>query len=177
MSVPHQQHDNHKDNDENDAVLFYLGVYLFTNLGAFGMLIWMCQEGRRGDQIEDWRGLGQSHPWFGMCFVVFLLSLAGIPPTAGFVGKLYLFAAAIQNEYYWLAVIGILTSAISMYYYGRVIMVMFMEPANEPDIPFQFSRASSLLCTLLILLAFTLFLGIFPDSFINITKISASSLI
>jgi len=159
------------------AVLFYLGVYLFTNLGAFGMLIWMCQEKNRGDQIEDWRGLGQSHPWFGMCFVVFLLSLAGIPPTAGFVGKLYLFAAAIQNEYYWLAVIGILTSAISMYYYGRVIMVMFMEPAKEPDIPFQFSRASSLLCTLLILLAFTLFLGIFPDSFINITKISASSLI
>ncbi|MED5578845.1 MAG: NADH-quinone oxidoreductase subunit N [Nitrospinota bacterium] len=159
------------------AVLFYLGVYLFTNLGAFGMLIWMCQEKNRGDQIEDWRGLGQSHPWFGMCFVVFLLSLAGIPPTAGFVGKLYLFAAAIQNEFYWLAVIGILTSAISMYYYGRVIMVMFMEPAKEPDIPFQFSRASSLLCTLLILLAFTLFLGIFPDSFINITKISASSLI
>lgn len=158
------------------AVLFYLGVYLFTNLGAFGMLIWMCQEKNRGDQIEDWRGLGQSHPWFGMCFVVFLLSLAGIPPTAGFVGKLYLFAAAIQNEFYWLAVIGILTSAISMYYYGRVIMVMFMEPAKEPDVPFEFSRASSLLCSLLILLTFTLFLGVFPDSFINITKISASSL-
>ena len=158
------------------AVLFYLGVYLFTNLGAFGMLIWMCQEKKRGDQIEDWRGLGQSHPWFGMCFVVFLLSLAGIPPTAGFVGKLYLFAAAIQNEFYWLAVIGILTSAISMYYYGRVIMVIFMEPAKEPDVPFEFSHAPSLLCSLLILLAFTLFLGVFPDSFINITKLSASSL-
>lgn len=158
------------------AVLFYLGVYLFTNLGAFGMLIWMCQEKKRGDQIEDWRGLGQSHPWFGMCFVVFLLSLAGIPPTAGFVGKLYLFAAAIQNEFYWLAVIGILTSAISMYYYGRVIMVIFMEPAKESDVPFEFSHAPSLLCSLLILLAFTLFLGVFPDSFINITKLSASSL-
>ena len=89
------------------SVLFYLGIYLFTNLGAFGMLIWMCQEGKRGDQLEDWRGLGQSHPWFGMCFVIFLLSLAGIPPTAGFVGKLYLFAAAIQNEFYWLLVMSL----------------------------------------------------------------------
>lgn len=152
------------------AVMFYLLAYLFTNLGAFGMLALACREGYRGDRIEDWKGVGQAHPWAGLAFVVFLLSLGGIPPTAGFVGKLYLFAAAVQNEYYWLAAIGLLTSAVSMYYYGRVIMVMFMENRGEAQAAAVFSKAPSLLFALALLAAATLLLGLFPGGFLDAAK-------
>lgn len=149
------------------AVAFYLLAYLFTNLGAFGMLILVCREGYRGDNIEDWKGIGQAHPWAGMAFVIFLLSLGGIPPTAGFVGKLYLFAAAVQNEYYWLAAIGLVMSAVSMYYYGRIIMVMFMERRGEGQAVPQLSKAPSLFFALVLLVAATLLLGLFPGSFLE----------
>lgn len=152
------------------AVTFYLLAYLFTNLGAFGMLVLVCREGYRGDSIEDWRGIGQAHPWAGLAFVVFLLSLGGIPPTAGFVGKLYLFAAAVQNEYYWLAAIGLLTSAVSMYYYGRIIMVMFMENREDRQEAATLSKAPSLLFALVVLVAATLLLGLFPGSFLEAAK-------
>ena len=152
------------------AVTFYLLAYLFTNLGAFGMLVLVCREGYRGDSIEDWRGIGQAHPWAGLAFVVFLLSLGGIPPTAGFVGKLYLFAAAVQNEYYWLAAIGLLTSAVSMYYYGRIIMVMFMENREERQEAATLSKAPSLLFALVVLVVATLLLGLFPGSFLEAAK-------
>ncbi|MEK6709302.1 MAG: NADH-quinone oxidoreductase subunit N [Nitrospinota bacterium] len=159
------------------AVTFYLAAYLVTNLGAFGMLIYICREGYRGDLIDDWRGVGQAHPWAGLAFVVFLLSLAGIPPTAGFVGKLFLFAAAIQGEYYWLAVIGILTSAVSMYYYGRIMMVMFMEERGGAQPAVEFSKAPSLFLALVILVFFTLLLGVFPGGVIEAAKGSVQGLL
>ncbi len=152
------------------AVLFYLVVYMFTNLGAFGMLILICREGYRGDNIEDWRGVGQAHPIVGLSFVVFLLSLAGIPPTAGFVGKLILFAAAIQNQYYWLAVIGIFSSAVSIYYYGHIIRVLYMSPRDTSQPPIEFSKSPSLLLTLFLLVIATIALGIFPGSFIEAAR-------
>jgi NADH-quinone oxidoreductase subunit N len=157
-------------NEGISAVLFYLVVYMFTNLGAFGMLVLICREGYRGDNIEDWRGVGQAHPIVGLSFVVFLLSLAGIPPTAGFVGKLVLFAAAIQNQYYWLAVIGILSSAVSIYYYGHILRVMYMNPRTTSQPPFEFSKSPSLLLTLLLLVIATIALGIFPGSFIEAAR-------
>lgn len=159
------------------AVLFYLVAYMVTNLGAFGMLIFMCRENYRGDNIEDWRGVGQSHPLVGMAFVVFFLSLGGIPPTAGFVGKLFLFGVAIQNGYYWLAVIGILSSAVSVYYYFRVVTVMYMEPrgANQPAV--EFSLAPSLYVALAVLVLATLYLGLFPGGFIEAAKGSVAGFI
>ncbi len=105
-----------------------------------------------------------------MAFVVFLLSLGGIPPTAGFVGKLYLFAAAVQNEYYWLAAIGLLMSAVSMYYYGRIMMVMFMENRGESQEVMSLSSAPSLFFALVVLVVATLLLGIFPGSFLDAAK-------
>lgn len=152
------------------AVAFYLLAYLFTNLGAFGMLILVCRDGYRGDNIEDWKGIGQAHPWAGMAFVVFLLSLGGIPPTAGFVGKLYLFAAAVQNEYYWLAAIGLVMSAVSMYYYGRIIMVLYMENRGETQEVMSLSSAPSLFFAMVVLVVGTLLLGIFPGSFLDAAK-------
>lgn len=159
------------------AVLFYMLVYMFTNLGAFGMLVYLCREDYRGDNIEDWRGVGQDHPWAALAFVVFLLSLAGIPPTGGFVGKLYVFAAAIDNGFYVLAVIGVLTSVVSLYYYGRVMMVMFMEPRGEAQPPVYFSKAPSLFFALIILVAGTLLLGIFPSSFLEAARGAVSGII
>ncbi len=159
------------------AVLFYLVAYMVTNLGAFGMLIYLCREDFRGDNIEDWRGIGQDHPWAGMAFVVFFLSLGGFPPTAGFVGKLFLFGTAIQNEYYWLAVIGILTSAVSIYYYFRVVMVMYMEPRGESQPAIEFSKAPSIFVALLVLVLATIYLGLFPGSIIAAAKSSVAGLL
>ncbi len=159
------------------AVLFYLVAYMVTNLGAFGMLIFICRDNYRGDNIEDWRGVGQAHPLAAMAFVVFFLSLGGLPPTAGFVGKLFLFGVAIQNEYYWLAVIGILSSAVSVYYYFRVVMVMYMEPRGESQPTVEFSLAPSLYVALTILVLATLYLGIFPGGFIEEAKNSVAGLI
>ncbi len=159
------------------AVLFYLVAYMVTNLGAFGMLILLCREDFRGDNIEDWRGIGKSHPLAGLAFLVFLLSLSGLPPTAGFVGKLFLFAAAIKNEYYWLAVIGILSSAVSVYYYFRVVRVMYMEPRGESQPAVEFSKAPSLLAVLVVLVVATLFLGIFPGGFIEAARASIAGFI
>ncbi|MEE9276405.1 MAG: NADH-quinone oxidoreductase subunit N [bacterium] len=159
------------------AVLFYMFVYVFTSLGAFGMLILLCREDWRGDNIEDWRGIAHSHPWAAFAFLIFLLSLAGIPPTAGFVGKLYLFAAAVDNSYYYLAVIGVLTSAISIYYYGRIIMVMFMEVREEAQPAVFFSNAPSLFIALLVLTLATLLLGLFPGTFLAAARGSVSGII
>jgi len=159
------------------AVLFYLLAYMVTNLGAFGMLIYICREGFRGDNIEDWRGVGQDRPWAGLAFLIFFLSLAGIPPTAGFVGKLFLFGAAIQNEYYWLAVIGILSSAISIYYYFRVVMVMYMESRAESQPLVEFSKAPSVFLTLVFLVLATVYLGLFPESFIDLARSSVAGFI
>ncbi|MDA1000368.1 MAG: NADH-quinone oxidoreductase subunit N [bacterium] len=159
------------------SVLFYMVVYMFTNLGAFGMLILLCRDGWRGDNIEDWKGIGQDHPWAGLAFVVFLLSLAGIPPTAGFVGKLYVFAAAVDNGYYMLAVIGVLASAVSMYYYGRVIMTIFMETRGSGQPKVEFSNAPSLFFTLVILVVATLLFGLFPGGILEAAKDSVSGIL
>ncbi|MFP6870760.1 MAG: NADH-quinone oxidoreductase subunit N [Nitrospinota bacterium] len=159
------------------AVLFYLAAYMVTNLGAFGMLIYLCREDFRGDNIEDWRGVGQAKPWAGLAFIVFFLSLGGLPPTAGFVGKLFLFGVAIQNEYYWLAVIGILSSAVSIYYYFRVIMLMYMEPRSESQPAIEFSTAPSVFLALVFLALATLYLGLFPGSFIDAARGSVAGFI
>src|SRR5581483_6224258 len=109
------------------GVLIYIVGYAVMTLGAFTMIILLCRKNMRGDQISDFRGLARTHPAVAAAFVLFALSLIGIPPTAGFVGKLFLFSAAVQGGFYWLAVIGVLNSAISLYYYFRVVMVMYMQ--------------------------------------------------
>ncbi len=90
--------------------------------------------------------------------------------TAGFVGKLYLFAAAVQNEYYWLAAIGLVMSAVSMYYYGRIIMVLYMENRGESQKVMSLSSAPSLFFAMVVLVVGTLLLGIFPGSFLDAAK-------
>jgi NADH-quinone oxidoreductase subunit N len=112
------------------SVLFYLLVYTFTTAGAFGVILLLERGGEEAVGIDDTAGLATRHPLAALALALFLLSLVGIPPTAGFVGKFYLFGAAVRSGYVWLAVIGVLNSAVAAYYYLRVIVSMYM---REPD--------------------------------------------
>jgi NADH-quinone oxidoreductase subunit N len=114
----------------NGSVLFYLLVYTFTTAGAFGVVLLLERNGREAVRLEDYGGLAARHPMMALALSVFLLSLIGIPPTAGFVGKFYLFGAAVRGGYVGLAVIGVLNSAVAAYYYLRLIVYMYM---REPD--------------------------------------------
>jgi NADH-quinone oxidoreductase subunit N len=117
------------------SVLFYLLVYTFTTAGAFGVILLLERDGREAVQLGDYGGLATRHPLAALALSIFLLSLIGIPPTAGFVGKFYLFGAAVKSGYVWLAVIGVLNSAIAAYYYLRLIVFMYMrEPEGAPTV-------------------------------------------
>ncbi len=114
------------------AALIYLFIYSLMNLGAFGVVIAMSRKGERGLAIGDYAGAAREHPLFGLAMAVFMFSLAGVPPTGGFIGKFYVFSAAVKAGYVWLAVIGVLMSTVSAYFYLRVLVVMYMqEPAED----------------------------------------------
>ncbi len=117
------------------AVMIYLVMYLFMNLGAFFVVIYVKSQGG-GESFEDYSGLGWKMPIVGIVMTIFMLSLTGIPPTAGFIGKFYLFAAVINAgpQLYWLAIIGGINSVISLYYYMRVVKVMFLEGETSETI-------------------------------------------
>ncbi len=112
------------------SVVFYLVVYLFMNLGAFGVVTMVAGAGGSED-IQSYRGLGSKAPYICVAMAVFLFSLIGLPPFAGFVGKVYLFAAVISKKIYWLAVVAALNTVISLYYYLRVVKAMFLEQPTE----------------------------------------------
>jgi len=115
------------------ATLVYLFIYAFMQLGAFGIIILMRRQDVIGDELKDLSGLYLRRPVAAFAMLLFMLSLGGIPPTAGFMGKFWLFGAAIDSGYVWLALIGVLNSAVSLYYYARVLKAMYFEqaPAGE----------------------------------------------
>jgi NADH-quinone oxidoreductase subunit N len=142
------------------AMLYYLLAYTFMNLGAFAVVILLVRDGEEREEIGDFAALGYTRPGLGLAMSLFLLSLGGFPPTAGFMGKFYLFRAALEANYYWLVIIAILNSAASMYYYLRVIGVMYRsEPVKDLR-----ATAPSTACGLALAIsaAATLVLGIFP---------------
>ena len=158
------------------ASLFYLLVYAFMNMGAFGVLILIAQKEDEGYEISRLAGVGFKYPALGALLTLFLVSLGGIPPTAGFVGKFYLFSAAVKNGYIGLAVIGVLNSAASIYYYLRLVVVMYFVPAKgevpTPRPPrFAFSLA---LCASA---AVVLILGVVPRSVLEFAERSVLSLL
>jgi NADH-quinone oxidoreductase subunit N len=137
------------------AALFYLMAYAFTNFGAWAVVIALEQAEGRGLEIEDYAGLARKYPWLAAAMLVFMLSFTGVPPTLGFLGKFYLFSAVIQGGFVWLAIIGVLTSLISAYYYLRIVMVMYMQE-GEP----QARREPWLMATTALAAAGTLVLGL-----------------
>ncbi len=108
------------------AALFYLLAYTVTNLGAWGIVVALEREDGEGLAIDDYAGLASRRPGLGLAMALFMLSLTGLPPTAGFVGKFYIFRAALQADLVWLALVGVVTSLISAYYYLRVVIYMYM---------------------------------------------------
>ena len=112
------------------AGLFYLVAYTLTSFGSWGVVAALERAEGKGLAIADYAGLGKKQPMLAAAMAVFMLSLTGLPPTLGLIGKLYLFRAAIEGGMYWLALIGVLTSLISAYYYLRVIVFMYMRDGN-----------------------------------------------
>ncbi len=116
----------------SSSVLYYLLAYTFMNLGAFTVVIVLGRKGEGNEDIDSYAGLAGRHPFVALCMTIFLLSLTGIPPLAGFTGKFYIFSDAMKGRFYWLGVIGMLNSAVAAYYYLRVLMYMyFKEPVKE----------------------------------------------
>jgi len=140
------------------AALFYLLAYTFTNLGAFAVVVAVEREYGRGVGLNDYAGLAAQRPWLALAMAFFMLSLTGVPPTAGFTAKLYVFRAALEAGLLWLAIIGVLTSVISAYFYLRVVVIMFM---REGSATAELRPALSLAIGLTAL--GTLILGITPE--------------
>jgi len=156
------------------GMLYYLLAYTFTNIGAFGVVALVGRKGEANVMIDDYRGLAKVHPLLALVMSIFIFSLAGIPPTAGFMGKFTIFSAAINSGYIWLVIVGVLTSAASVFYYFRVIMKMYMEsPETEPT-KLQFGPAMVL--ALSIATAVVLYIGIFPTTYLNLATESVKPL-
>lgn len=113
------------------GILFYMLSYAFMNIGAFAIIVIIGKQGEPNGSVMDFAGFGHKRPLLAATMSLFLFSLAGMPPTAGFIGKFYLFSGAIQEGYVWLAIIGVLNSAASVYYYLRVIVYMYFKPVEQ----------------------------------------------
>src|SRR5215203_4540263 len=141
------------------AMLIYLLIYAFMQLGAFAIIIMMRRSDVVGDDLKDLSGLHFRHPFAAFAMLLFMLSLGGVPPTAGFMGKFWLFSAAIEAGYVWLAVIGVLNSAVSLYYYIRIVVFMYLKKETSGSEP---TVSPALALTLGIAVAATLLLGVYP---------------
>ena len=147
----------------SDAIMFYLLTYMFANLGAFAVVI-AVSNFIKSDEIEDYNGLNRRSPFLAAAMLLFLLSLAGVPPLAGFIGKLYLFVAAIDQELYTLLIVALINIVISMYYYLIVVKKMYI---NEPADPSPLTVSVPLKTAVYVGIAGTLLLGIWPKPFID----------
>jgi NADH-quinone oxidoreductase subunit N len=144
------------------SVSFYMLTYTVSTAGAFGALILCGSRGREAVSYEDLAGVGRRHPAAALAFSVFLLSLAGVPPLAGFFGKLYVFSAAVDAGLYWLTVVGLLNSVVGAYYYLRVMVYMYMrEPAAGAPIAVPM-KSTMVNAAILIAALAVVFLGVFP---------------
>lgn len=158
------------------AVLFYLLAYTFTTVGTFGVIL-LCERATNEEAVDvgDYAGLGRRHPLLALVLSLFLLSLIGIPPLAGFVGKFYLFGAAIRGGYVWLAVIGVLNSAVAAYYYLRVIVYMYMREPEAAPAAYAPSFAGGLALT--IALVGIILLGVVPAPFADLAIAAVTPLL
>jgi NADH-quinone oxidoreductase subunit N len=155
------------------AMLIYLFIYAFMQLGAFAIVVMLRRDDQIGDELKDLSGLYFRRPGAAVAMLIFMLSLGGIPPTAGFMGKFWLFGAAIESGYVWLAIIGVLNSAISLYYYVRVVVFMWIK---EDAIGSPVRLAPGVAAVLAIAVAGTIAFGIYPAPLFSIAEQSAAAL-
>ena len=155
------------------AMLIYLVTYSFMQLGAFAIIVLMRRADVVGDELKDFSGLHVRHPFAAFAMLLFMLSLGGIPPTAGFMGKLWLFSAAIDAHDYWLAVIAVLNSAVSLYYYIRIVVFMYLKKETIGSEP---SSSVPLTAALAIAVVATIVLGVYPRLLFEAAEASAATL-
>lgn len=159
---------------DNSSLVFYLTVYLFMNMGAFAAVIALSKKDKEYLELEDYAGVGFKYPWIGVTFSVFLLSLAGFPPTGGFLAKFYVFSAAVKQGLIPLVIIAVLASLISVFYYLRIIIYMYMrEPSYKIDIVLE---NPAIFLVLFLCLYGVLQLGIYPGNILLLIKQAVSSL-
>jgi NADH-quinone oxidoreductase subunit N len=158
-------------NEGLSAVLIYFVAYLFMNLGAFYAVMIIANK-TGSEDIEAYKGLGYRSPFVAACFTIFLFSLTGIPPTVGFIGKLYLFAALINAQWIWLAIVGVLNSVVSLYYYVRIVRNMYLrDPEGSPE-PIRF--APQYIVIMLMLVIPNLVLGLYFTPLVNLAQASVT---
>jgi NADH-quinone oxidoreductase subunit N len=156
------------------SILYYLLAYAFMNLGAFGVVILYGRKGEENILIDDYSGMASKYPLLAAAMAIFMFSLAGIPPTAGFVGKFYIFSAAVKAGYIGLAIIGVLNSALSVYYYLRVTVMMYMRGPEKEQAGLDLSPA--MVVALVIAVVGTLQMGITPSQYLNLARQSILTL-
>ena len=158
--------------DGSGATMFYLLMYVFTNIAAFGVII-LVSNATGADEIKDLNGLNRRSPFLALIMLFAVLSLGGIPPTAGFFGKFFLFKAAIDGGLWGLAVVGILMAFVGLYYYLNIIKVMYLYRSEQDDVAIPVSRAAQL--ALVVAVAFIIYLGVSAGSAFELTREAAAA--
>jgi NADH-quinone oxidoreductase subunit N len=156
------------------AILFYLLGYAITNLAAFGVIALLGSRDRANDELGDYKGLWHSHPALAALMTVSLLSLGGLPPTVGFIGKWYIFSAAVSAGYYGLAIIGVLTSVVSMFFYLRVVVMMYM--AEREGAPLSARIGGLGMAALAVAIIAIVYLGILPTPVLDLAAASIATI-
>jgi NADH-quinone oxidoreductase subunit N len=142
------------------SLLFYLASYAVTNVAAFGIIALLGSRESANDELRDYAGLAHTHPALAALMTVFLLSLGGFPPTAGFIAKWYTFSAAVTEGYYGLAIIGMLSSVVSVYFYLRIVVMMYMTERDARPVPPPVSRLA--MAGLVVSMLAVIYLGVLP---------------
>lgn len=155
------------------SLMLYLAIYSFMTLGAFAMIAILRNGGLEGENIEDFTGLAKRHKGGAFLMLIFMISLAGIPPTAGFIGKFYLLMAAVNADLAWLAIFGLIFAAISAFYYLRIVMVMYMrDPSPEQEQNTRLILSPQVSVVLACAVAGVVLLGIFPGPLVSLADLS-----
>ncbi|NWF53128.1 MAG: NADH-quinone oxidoreductase subunit N [Nitrospirae bacterium] len=153
------------------SMMNYLMIYAFMNIGAFAVVIMLRTEGFKGENITDYEGLAKTHPFLSALMLIFMFSLTGIPPTAGFIGKLYVFMSAINAGYTWLVLVAVVFSVISAYFYLRIVMYMYM---REPKIEVGTSKSGTLGVALGVTAVMVLAIGVYPKCLVELARAALS---
>ena len=158
--------------DGSGATMFYLLMYVFTNVAAFGVII-LISNVSKSEQMEDLYGLNKRSPYLALVMLFALLSLGGIPPTAGFLGKFFIFKAAVDAGYWWLALIGILNAFVALYYYLNVIKYMYLYDSEQENVAIPVSRGAWV--GLGLSTAVIIYLGVYAGPAFELTREAATS--
>jgi NADH-quinone oxidoreductase subunit N len=156
-----------------EAIILYLLVYAFMQLGAFTVIALLRRRDVAGEELKDFSGLYHRQPMAAIAMLFFMLSLGGIPPTAGFIGKFWLFGAAIEADFVWLALIGVANSAVSLYYYIRVVVFMWIK---EEAVGSPIGSHPAMTIALTTALIGTIVLGLYPAPLFELAVLSARTL-